>query len=79
MQALDDAMIARMLEAAAVVGRERPAEEAARISTAVTTVATAARGRYRLDDASGLELADSAMELLDAEDDGLDGDVGEQG
>jgi len=78
-QALNDAMIARMLEAAAIVGRERPEEDASRISVAVTTVATAARDQYRRDEASSLELADSAMAAIDAEDDGLDGRTSEEG
>lgn len=72
-QALDDAMIAKMLEAAAIVGRERPAEDAARISTTIVATADRARDEYRLDTTDRLELADDAMAMLDASADALDG------
>jgi hypothetical protein len=79
MQALTEAMIVKMLAAAAVAGRERPETDAARISASVMTVATKARDQHRGDDAGVLELADGAMALLDAHDDALDGAGGEQG
>ena len=79
MQALTEGMIARMLAAAAVTGRERPAMEAERISDSVMTVASKVRDQYRGEDADVLEIADGAMALLDAEDDALDGTDGEQG
>lgn len=72
-QALDEAMIATMLEAAAIVGRELPAEDAARISAAVVATADRARDEYRLDTTDRLELADDAMAMLDASADALDG------
>jgi hypothetical protein len=74
-QALDDAMIAKLLEAAAIVGRERPAEDAGRISAAVVATADRARDGYRLDTTDRLDLADAAMATLDASADAEDGEL----